>query len=551
MRDVRWRFVGTTLFAAFWAAGAGHAQTPATLRSRDGMVVSGSALASQVGADVLAAGGNAVDAAVATAFALSVVEPTMSGLGGRTQMLIRTPAGDYFGIDGTTEVPASYPVGAMPADDDASGWGTVAIPGTVAALAAALEAHGTWPLARVMEPAIALADGFTLPGPEAERIADASSALRQSEGTRTTFLHADGSPYAGGEGFAQPALAAVLRAIAREGPSAFYTGDIARRMADDVTANGGWLRYEDLASYRAEPAVIPRGSYRGTDIVGTYLPASGATTIETLHILENFDLSGIVGTPEWAALVAQALVLAFEDRAEAMEDPAVGARELTSKARAKRLSERVRAPAGVGEETFESANTTHLSVVDGHGGVVALTQSVGPLMGAKVATPGLGFVYAATMGYLGDLKPGDRPMSSQSPLILERDGEPVLVLGGAGARRILSAIVAVLSRILDAHTPLADAMAAPRLHPTSGRVDVEVRPGAAWSEADIADLRALGFEVRPRDEPTYFARINAIGREDGFWVGVSDPRWTGRAAAPRVPGVGGRRGDPGSEEESR
>lgn len=154
-------------------------------------------------------------------------------------------------------------------------------------------------------------------------------------------------------------------------------------------------------------------------------------------------------------------------------------------------------------------------------------------MGSKVVTPGLGFAYAATMGYLGDIGPGDRPMSSQSPLVVERNGRPFLVLGGAGARRIISAIVAVLSRSIDEGLPLPEAMAAPRLHTTGGRIDLESRDAAAWPGAVVADLRAMGFEVRTRGDAPYFARINAIAWEpDGTLVGMPDPRWAGRAAAP-------------------
>jgi gamma-glutamyltranspeptidase / glutathione hydrolase len=504
-------------------------------RSRSGMVVSGSALASETGAAALARGGNAVDAAVTTAFALSVVEPTMSGIGGRTQILIRTPDGSYHGVDGTTEVPAAYRRGMMPIDDeDAYGWGTIAIPGTIAALAAALEAHGTITLADAMAPAIRLAEqGFELPEDEARRIAAVAGRLGEFEGSRRHFLRADGTPYRAGELFVQKELAAVLRTVAEKGPDAFYSGDIARRMADDVTANGGWLRYEDLAGYRAESAELARGRYRGHELVGTYLPASGATTIQTMQILEHFDVAGHAGTAEWIALLARALELAFEDRANDLASAEMRVDDATSPQRAKELAARMGSPAAIREEAYEGAHTTHLSVADAKGGVVALTQSVGPTMGSKVATAGLGFAYAATMGYLGDIGPGDRPMSSQSPLIVERDGQPVLVLGGAGARRIISAIVAVLSRVIDEQLELPAAMAAPRLHTTSGRIDVESHAAAAWADDVVSALRAAGAEVRTRDQAPYFARINAIGWErDGTLVGVPDPRWSGRAASP-------------------
>src|SRR5262245_31295409 len=185
------------------------------LRSARGMVVSGSAIASAVGARVLQDGGNAVEAAVATAFALSVVEPSMSGIGGRTQLLIRTRSGEFYGIDGGTAVPAAYPPGTVASSDDAYGYKTVGVPGTVAALATALERHGTWPLARVMEPAIALArDGFVLSAAEAARFAGEAKELKETEGATRYFLKADGSAYAAGERFVQNDLARTLETVA-------------------------------------------------------------------------------------------------------------------------------------------------------------------------------------------------------------------------------------------------------------------------------------------------------------------------------------------------
>lgn len=342
------------------------AAQPEVVRSRDGMVVSGSVIASEVGADVLARGGTAVDAAVATAFALSVVEPTMSGIGGRTQMLIRTPAGEYHGVDGTTEVPAGFRRGTLPIDDDgAYGWQTIAIPGTVAALAAALEWHGTWPLADVLAPAIRLAaEGFVLPADEAGRIANVADRLGEFEGSRRHFLRPDGTPLRAGDHFVQADLARVLRAVAENGPDAFYRGEIARRMAEDVQANGGSLMYEDLAGYRPLRAELARGEYRGHTLVGTYLPASGATTIQTMQILEHFDL-GEVPAAEWVAWVAMALEAAFEDRAQDLASDAMGVREATSRERAWRIAERLRGVAAAAREPEpEPAFTTHLSVAD-------------------------------------------------------------------------------------------------------------------------------------------------------------------------------------------
>jgi gamma-glutamyltranspeptidase / glutathione hydrolase len=513
------------------------------LRSTRGMVVSGSPLASTVGARVLEAGGNAVDAAVATAFALSVVEPSMSGIGGRTQLLIRTQNGEFFGIDGGTSVPAAYPRGTVTASDDAYGYQTIGVPGTVAALANALERHGTWPLPRVLAPAIALARaGFPLPPAEAARIAGEAARLKESLGARQYFLKADGSPYGPGELFVQSDLARTLEAIARGGARAFYSGAIAQQMSADIRAQGGFVAVSDIEQYAADESVVVRGSYRGYDLIGTYLPASGVTTIETMQILENFELRAIAGSAEWAALITQALLLAFEDRQADLGSAERKAAALVSKDYARERAQRIRRPGSEdavyeshAEWDYEPEHTTHLSVADARGGIVALTQSVGPNLGAKVAAPGLGFLYAATMGYLGDVEPGDRPFSSQSPIIVLQNNEPRFVLGAAGARRIIPAIVLTLSRTIDQRMSFADALAAPRLHALPDRIDVEDRTAARWSDAAVADLRSLGFTVRQRSDAPYFARIHGIFVDPSTreFVGAADPRWNGAAAAPR------------------
>jgi gamma-glutamyltranspeptidase/glutathione hydrolase len=546
---VRASLCAVFLTAAFTAAAAGQ-----QVRSRAGMVVTGVALASAAGAGVLAEGGNAVDAAVAAAFALAVVEPSMSGLGGRTQILLRTASGDVAAIDGTTEVPASYP-GGPENDDDAWGIGTIAVPGTVAALDAALRQYGTWPLERVMRPAIALAeDGFSLPGPEATRIAAAADRLREFEGG-SHFLKADGSPYSAGDRFRQPALAATLRAIASEGADSFYRGRLAAIMADELAAAGAWVTAVDLAAYRAEASPVVRGSYRGHELIGSYLPASGATTIEILQVLDHFDMPRLVGSVEWARVLYHALLAGFDDRVAPINGPASGkAAWLTSDSLAARRAAEIRsrlreaaarAPEGRAD-TPEPEHTTHLSVADRDGNVVALTQSLGPSMGSKVASPTLGFLYAATMQYLGALEPDTRRhWSSQSPMIVLHDDRPAFVLGGAGGRRIIPGIVMTLSRAIDGRLPLDQALAAPRLHATPDRIDVETRPASSWTAPQVDSLRALGPTVRARDDAPYFARINAIAFDDrtGEWVGVPDPRWQGVAMAPppRRASAGGER----------
>jgi gamma-glutamyltranspeptidase/glutathione hydrolase len=461
-------------------------------------------------------------------------------------MLIRTPGGDFVGIDGTTEVPANAPATNPEADEDAYGYGTIGIPGTVAALAEAARSYGSLPLADLVAPAIQLAEeGFVISADEAGRIAGVAGELRESAGARSHFLRPGGSPYQVGDRLAQPDLARVLRAIAQGGAPVFYRGWIAESIAVDMERNGGLVTRGDLATYRAESSLVGRGNYRGYDLVGTYLPASGATTIEALHILEQFDLTGRAGSAEWLALVAQALLLSFEDRVADLGPPEQHARKIVSAEWAASRAAQIRDPQAVVEGSlldgaaplaaWEPPFTTHLSTADTAGCLVALTQSLGPTMGSKVATSGLGFVYAATMGYLGELEPGQRPFSSQSPLLVIGENRPVYVLGAAGARRIISAIVAVVSRIVDQGLPLADAMAEPRFHPTPETVYLEMRDQTSWSTAAVGDLRSFGVKPEARASASYFARIHAIEYDPatGEFLGVADPRWNGSAAGVR------------------
>jgi gamma-glutamyltranspeptidase/glutathione hydrolase len=295
-------------------------------------------------------------------------------------------------------------------------------------------------------------------------------------------------------------------------------------------------------------------------MVGTYLPASGATVIQTLHILEHFDLAAVAGTAQWVDIVAQALLLAFEDRESVQGTLSEQAATITSKARAAELAKRIRRPADAGDATDASSQdvttspnttafaastmsaesreapfTTHLSVMDGNGMSVALTQSVGPNMGSRVATEGLGFLYAATMGYLGDLRPGQRPWSSQAPTIVLEDGEPHIVIGGAGARRIISAMVQTLARAIDEEITVEQALAAPRFHVSGRTLYLERRAGTSWSEQVEDRLTAVGWEVEPRADAPYFARLNAVARDrrSGEMRGLPDPRWPGKAAYAR------------------
>jgi gamma-glutamyltranspeptidase/glutathione hydrolase len=505
----------------------------------DGMVVTGSEPATRAGAEILGAGGNAVDAAVATAFALAVTEPTQSGLGGRTQALVWRPDGPAFGVDATNEVPASYdPETAGRVDD---GYGVIAVPGTVAGLARLHATAGSMPFARVVAPAIDLAErGFSLSEGEAGRLAGIRERLLSSEAASAAFLAADGSALAAGDTLRQPVLAGVLRAIAEEGPDVFYRGWIGERMVADFAAHDGYVTAEDLADYAAVPSIVVDGRYGELELVGTYIPASGATTIEALQILDRIDLGGM-DADRRALTVGRALAAAYADRETAWNDARPASEDaawITSTAladrRARELAEERPRAAAPGTAP-ESSNTTHVSVVDGSGMAVAMTQSLGPTGGSRVATEGLGFLYAASVGgYLGYVEPGDRPWSSQSPLIALRSGRPAYVMGGAGARRIISALVRVIVRIETEGMSPEAALDAPRLHPAGSAWSFERFAGSNAEPPGVALARADGHEVELLPNlDVYFARLNVItiDRASGTVTGVADPRWAWGAAS--------------------
>ncbi len=534
-------------------SGETPAEAPSQVaRSTAGMVSAAQPLATRAGVRMLEQGGNAADAAVATAFALGVVEPSMSGLGGRTQILVRTPDGELHGIDATTQAPESYDPDT--AEQASYGYATVGIPGTPAGLIKLLEDHGSLPLSTVMQPAIEYAsEGYELLPGEARRQQGAADRLVESEGARMYFLEEDSTAREAGELFVQEELARTLRTIAEGGADAFYRGRIAEAIAADMEEKGGHLTREALASYEAKDVRVVRGSYRGYELAGNWIPSYGAITIEILHIMESFDLSAM-DEVQWGAVVKQAIAAAYQDRGEqnSWED----AERLTSKEWSNRRAAEIRipeaAPAAAAassprmlvlagrERTTPPAwsapgHTTHLSTADSTGMAVALTQSLGPAMGSKVVAPGLGFVYAATLGgYLGRLEGGERADSHISPFMALRGGEPAFVLGAAGGSRIPSAIVQVLSRAVDRGLDFPAAMAAPRVHPDGDTLVAEATDDPGWSAAQLEALDAAGFPVRPVRDVAEFGRVHGIRYHPstGEWEGVADPDWEGSAAAP-------------------
>ncbi len=542
---------------------AAHAQSAGQIaRSELGMVVAAQPMAAAAGARMLELGGNAADAAVAAAFAISVVEPSMNSIGGRNQILIRKANGEVVGIDGTTTVPLGYDPATAP--QASHGYAVVGVPGTVGGLMRLHAEHGSLPLATVMGPAIDYAEhGFRLLPGESRRQSGSRAALAESEGARRYYLKADGSSYDPGDRLVQSDMAWTLKQIAMGGRDAFYKGVIAEKIAADMAANDGFLTMEALAAYEAMDSRIVRATYRGYEIVGSGIPASGAIDILALQIAENFDPNSM-SEEAWASVIGQSIALALTEYRRSDSDSS--AVRVTSKAWARQLAERVRVPetaeaaagsqlslatrrgsargAAAGVDLPTERHTTHLSAADSNGMAVALTQTLGPAMGSKVATPGLGFLYASTLGgYLGLSEPGERARSGIAPLMVLKDGQPVLVLGAAGGIRIISAVVQAVTRVIDGGMSLPDALDAPRVHPNidpetgfAEGFSLETDPDDGWSEASLAEFQALGFEVSSTPFPGAFGRIHGIQYDaaTGVWTGAADPDWEGAAIAPRA-----------------
>jgi gamma-glutamyltranspeptidase/glutathione hydrolase len=514
-----------------------------------------------VARDVLARGGNAADAAVAAGFALAVVEPSMSHLGGRIQILVRTPDGQYQGYNGMTEVPASYEPPEEPVNQ---GYGTIATPGVVAGLARLHAEHGSLPWAELLaEPARIAREGYALLPGAAARHETGFEQFSDNPGFQSVFVEDDGTAYDAGDVIVQPALARTIERLAEHGADDFYHGQIAQQIAADMAANGGHVTIHDLAAYRVLDGRYIATDYRNYGIHTLAAPAGGGLVVKTLNILENFDLAGF-SEAQWAAVVNQALALAINsmatDRAE------LNLEQVASKAWAAEQAATIVVPSAtettattlitsqVASSTTDwscerwgadSHHTTHFTIADCGGATVSITQTVGPLFGSRVITPDLGFVYATTMGsYLAeaDQAPGSRPRTAIAPTFVTLDGNVVLVLGAAGGIHILSAIVQTISRHLDqGHDPFF-AVALPRVHPerlttesgerrTYGdKVSLEMTPERGWAPEIASQLDDAGFEVLPVEEHASFGRVHLIAGSDGGWLGVADPDWEGTSA---------------------
>ena len=546
--------------------------------AKHGMVASQEKLATHVGVEILKAGGNAIDAAVAIGFALAVTHPQAGNIGGGGFMLVHiasqgqgtTGTGRIWGTDAAIDYRETAPAAiaretfldekgeADPRKSRDSALG-IGVPGTVAGLALAHEKYGSgkFTLAQLIAPAITLArEGFAVEDELADTLPRAQPRLARWPSSAKIFLKPDGVALGRGDRLVQTDLAASLEAIARDGPRAFYEGPLAEKIIAGMRQNGGIMTTDDLKNYRAIVRPAVRGAYRGYDIASMPPPSSGGVhLIEMLNILEGYPLRE-TGAESAATLhlMIEAMKPAYADRAEFLGDPAfvkVPVAGLTSKRYAAELRkaidpERARPAQDIraGNPTpYESDNTTHFSVVDSDGNAVANTYTLNFFYGLGLVAEGTGIIlnnelddFAAkagapnAFGLIGSDAnapgPGKRPLSSMSPTIVLRDGRVFLVTGTHGGSRIITMVLQIIVNVIDHEMNIAEAVAAPRIHHQWLPDQVDAEHGL--SPDTIRLLEARGHKIAVGRT---FGSANSITVTPEGLAGAADPRQRGTLAA--------------------
>ena len=557
MLSIRWR---TILFAFVvtlaLAPSKISTQQVESVRSQEGMVSSQQWIASQVGADVLSSGGNAVDAAIATGFALAVTHPTAGNIGGGGFMVIRFPNGQSTAIDFREKAPlASHPEmwldesGQYSSEVHHRSYKAVGVPGTVAGFDKANRLYGVAAWADLVQPAIDLAgEGFELSESLAGSIARFASRSPY-EATVSAFTKG-GAPYQVGESWSQPDLARSLERIRDDRRDGFYQGETASLIAAEMRRGGGLITLEDLSRYQARERATIQGTYRGYDVISMPPPSSGGVAIVTmLNILEAYDLPGMGhNSAEYIHHLAEAMRRAYRDRAQFLADADfsdVPVQRLTSKEHATWLrrnidSERasVSHPTDV-EMPPESPETTHYSVVDADGMAVSVTYTLESGYGSGIVVPGAGFLLNNEMGdfnagpgltnesgLIGTAanlaRPQQRMLSSMSPSIVARDGALVAVIGTPGGRTIINTTLQLILNMVDFGMSITEAVAATRIHHQwlPDRIRVESNGISAQIQSQLEQMGHI-VQVGGRQ-----GSANSIGVDltTGERIGAPDPR---------------------------
>lgn len=529
-----------------------------------GVVVASHPIAAEIGLDVLKSGGNAVDAAVATALALGVVDQFNSGVGGGGFIIIRMADGSMHTIDGRETAPAAATHDMYVRDGEYDpklsrvGPLAVGVPGIVAAYDKALELAGTRKLSELVSPSIELAeDGFELDEYYISRYSDAVDKLSEDPASARIYLKPDGSPLQVGDTLVQPDLAETYRKLSREGLDYFYRGEFAGLLAGYMIENGGLITAGDMVDYVAKVREPIVGTYGDYQIIGMGPPSSGG--VHTVQILNMIEAAGLLeGESGWDVdtiyWTSRYMRKAFEDRSLYLGDGdfySVPIDCLTSKnyaescVKAAANCDRM-VPTGAAGADITTGHTTNLCVIDRWGNAVAINQTVNLTYGAKITLPGTGVILNNEMddfsalpgvpnafGLVGSkansIAPGKRPLSSMAPTIVVKDGRPVMVLGGAGGPTIITGVIEVIINVLDFGDELPEAQARPRFHH-------QFKPDVIVIEDGMSRWTRLGLRTFKGETPAMrktLGRINAIAwsEKENAYVGSPDPRLRGGAAA--------------------
>jgi gamma-glutamyltranspeptidase / glutathione hydrolase len=542
------------------------ADTVRPVSAKSGLVVAQEKTAARIGADVLKRGGNAIDAAVATAFAMAVTYPRAGNIGGGGFMVIHfAERHEDIAIDYRETAPAATTpdifLGADGKPDTAKSRDSalgIGVPGTSAGLALALQKYGSgkFSLAELLQPAIDLArNGVLVTDDSADTLPDWHRRLARWPSATKIFSRPDGSSLREGDTLVQTDLAETLSAIAARGPRGFYEGAVAEKLVKAIREAGGIITLDDLKSYQPVIRTPVHGSYRGYDIVSMPQPSSGGIVLlETLNILEGFPMPDMKqGTAPSLHVMIEAMKRAYADRARYLGDPAFVSAPVATLL-TKEYAARQRAGIDPDHATpwtdalsavppREGSNTTHFSVVDGFGNAVSNTytlnfsygvglvaEGTGVLLNNELddftAAPGASNAYGL-VGFEANLPgPGKRPLSSMSPTIVLKDGKVELVTGSPGGSRIISTVLQVIVNVIDYHMDVAAAVAAPRLH--HQWLPDEVRIERGFAEDALAGLRAKGHRLV---EPMGQTSANSIAVTPGGLLGAPDPRTRGADAA--------------------
>ncbi|NIR47781.1 gamma-glutamyltransferase [candidate division KSB1 bacterium] len=533
--------------------------------AKHGMVVSTERVASEVGVEILKEGGNAIDAAVATAFTLAVVHPAAGNIGGGGFMVIRLADGTTTTIDYREKAPLAAHErmylnenGELIEDLNHEGYLAIGVPGTVAGLVFALEKYGTMPLAKIMKPAIKLAEnGFPVSYALSQDLTELADTFKKYPASASVFLKSDGTPYQFGEVFKQRDLAATLKRIADHGRDDFYAGKTAELLVRDMKANGGLIGKKDLENYSVKERQPIECTYRGYTIASMAPPSSGGITLAImLNILEGYDLAKLGhNSAAYIHLVTEAMRRAYAERAKYLGDPDFNpdmpVEELISKAHAQDLRETIdltrasKSDPGSFEWAHEATETTHFSVIDKQRNAVSNTYTIEQWFGSKIVAHGAGFLYNNEMGDFNPwpghtdstgligtepnlIEPGKRMLSSMTPTIVLKDGQAYMLVGSPGGKRIINIVLQTILNVVDFGMNIYEAVDAPRFHHQwlPDKLYIE-RRGTSNDSAEL--LQQMGHKFRwTRTQGRVMAIM--IDPETGLRIGAADPRSPMRAA---------------------